>query len=54
MNGNLTVVLEVLSEVDGGHAPGAEFFFDGVAVGEGGFEAVEKLWHWVWPGWRRS
>ncbi len=20
---------------------------DGVAVGEGGLEAVEKIWHWV-------
>ncbi len=42
---DLAVVFEVLSEVDGGHAPGTEFFLDGIAVGEGGFEAVEKVWH---------
>ena len=27
------------------HAARTKFFLDGVAVGEGGFEAVEKLWH---------
>ena len=39
------VVFEVVREVDSGHAAGAEFFLNGVAVGEGGFEAVEKVGH---------
>jgi hypothetical protein len=41
------VVFEVLGEVDGGHAAGTKFFLDGIAVGEGGFEAVEKVRHCV-------
>jgi hypothetical protein len=31
---NLAVVLEILGEVDGGHAAGAEFTLDLVAIGE--------------------
>jgi len=42
---DLAVVLEVLGEVDGGHAAGPELVLDGVAVGEGGFETVEELRH---------
>ncbi len=34
------IVLQVPSEVHGGHAPRADFPLDGVTVGEGGFEAV--------------
>ncbi len=33
---HLAVMFEVFGDVDGGHAAGAEFFLDGVAVGEGG------------------
>ncbi len=32
---------------DCGPAARAEFFLDGIAVGEDGFEAVEKVWHCV-------
>ncbi len=38
---HLALVLEVLGEVDGGRPAAAEFALDGVAVGEGGFEAIE-------------
>jgi hypothetical protein len=44
---HLTVVLQVFGQVDRGHAAGPEFVLDGVAVGEGGFEAVERVWHCV-------
>ncbi len=47
MNGNLTVVLQVLGEVHRGHTTSTDFPLDGVAVGEGGGETVEKLWHCV-------
>ncbi len=47
MNGNLAVVLQILGQVDGRHAPSADLFLDGIAVGEGGGETVEKLWHCV-------
>ncbi len=41
------VVLQVLGQVDRGHAAGAKFSFDGIAVRKGGFEAVEEVWHCV-------
>ena len=37
----------IAGEVDRGHPARTQFFLDGVAVGEGGFEAVEKVWHCV-------
>ncbi len=40
-----TLVLEVLCEIDRGHAASAEFPLNGVAVGEGSFEAVKGVWH---------
>ena len=40
-----TVVLQILSEVDGRHATGADLFLDGVAVGEGGREPGGELGH---------
>ena len=43
----LALVLEVLCEIDRGHAASAEFFLDGVAVGEGHFQAVAEVWHCV-------
>jgi hypothetical protein len=39
------VVFQVLGEIDRGHAARAQFFLNGVAVGEGGFEAVEGVRH---------
>jgi len=39
LDGDLAPVLEVLGEVHGGHAAGAELPLDAVAVGEGGGEA---------------
>ncbi len=44
---HLALVLQILGEVDRGHAARAEFFLDGVAVGEGGLEAVEEVRHGV-------
>ncbi len=41
------MVLKVLGQIDRGHAARAEFFLDGVAVREGGLEAVEKVRHCV-------
>ena len=41
------LVLKVLGEVDRGHAAGTDFPLDGVAVGEGVLEAVEKVRHCV-------
>ncbi len=37
--------VSAFGEVDGGHASGAEFPLDGIAVGEGGFEAGELVGH---------
>ncbi len=43
----LALVLEIVREVNGGHAASAEFFLDGVAVGAGGGETVREIWHCV-------
>ena len=43
-------MLEALSKVYRRHAARANLPLDGVAVGEGGFQAVEKLRHGTWPG----
>src|SRR5439155_11133398 len=43
LNGDLAVVLPVLSEVDGCHPTTAELALDGVAVGEGGLETSEQV-----------
>ena len=42
---DLAVVLQVLGEVDGGHAALAELALDAVAVGEGGLEAGHRVGH---------
>ncbi len=42
---HLTVVFQVLSEVDRRHAARADFLQDGVAVREGVFETVEGVGH---------
>ncbi len=44
---HLAVVFEIVGEVDRRHAASTDLFLDGVAVGEGGFETVEKLGHCV-------
>ena len=51
---DLAVVLEVLGEVDGGHAALAELALDAVAVGEGGGEAVEADRVTSAPSFRRT
>ena len=43
--GDVALVLDVVGEVDGGHATCADLTLDAVAVGEGGFEAVEDVGH---------
>ncbi len=47
LHGNPAVVLQVPCEIDGRHTPSADLPLDGVAVGEGGFESVENVWHCV-------
>ena len=41
----LAFVLEIVGEVDGGHAASTEFPLDGVTLGEGGFEALRNVCH---------
>ena len=41
LDGHAALVLQILREVDGGHAAGAEFALDAVAVSEGGGEVGE-------------
>jgi len=41
LDGNLTVVFEVLRGIDGGHATHAKLTLEGVSVGKGGCETVE-------------
>ena len=42
---DISIVLEVVREVHGGHTAGAEFSLDGVAIRESGCEAVGLLGH---------
>ena len=44
---DLALVLEILGEVDRGHTARTDFPLDGVPVGEGGGETVEKVRHCV-------
>ena len=46
---HLAVVLEVVREIDRGHAARAELALDAVAVGEGGGEASLGVAHWCFP-----
>ena len=54
LDGHVAIVLEVVREVDRGHAAGAEFALDAVAVGEGGVQARADGVHrreatgWMW------
>jgi hypothetical protein len=45
LEGDPAVVLQVLGEVDGGHAALAELPLDAVALGEGGLEAGHRVGH---------
>ena len=50
LDGDLAVVLEVVGEVHGGHAAGAELALDPVAVGHGEGEPVDGVGHdGQWP-----
>ena len=56
---DLAVVPEVLGEIDGGHAAGADLAFDPVAVGERYLEAVLRAracgaFRWGWPKMREK
>ena len=44
LDGDLAAVLQVLGEVDGGHAALAELAVEAIAVGEGIGEAVRRRW----------
>ena len=50
LDGHLAVVLEVLGEIDGGHAALAQLALDAVAVGEGGTQGVRHA-HGAPGGW---
>ena len=39
-DGDITIVLDVVREIQGGHAAGTEFALDAIAVGQGGSEAL--------------
>ena len=41
LEGDLAIVLEVLGEIDGGHAAGTQLALDAVAIGQCSGEAVE-------------
>ena len=43
LDGDLAAVLQVVGEIDGGHAALAELALDAVAVGEGGGEAGYRV-----------
>ncbi len=44
---HLAMVFQILGEVDRGHPTSTDLPLDGIAVGEGGGEAVEKVRHCV-------
>ena len=45
LDGDLTAVLDILREVDGGHAATAELAVDAVPVGERATKTVEEVGH---------
>ena len=45
LDGDLSVVLQILGKEDGGHAAFAEFAFDAIAVGESELQAGEDTAH---------
>ena len=46
LDGDLAVVLEVVGQVDGGHAALAQLALDLVGIGQGGLQATEEIGHW--------
>ena len=49
LDGDLPLVLEVFGQVDRCHAARTEFVLDGIAVGEGAFEAIKSVRHGAAP-----
>ena len=45
LDGDITIVFEIVREVHGGHPAGAEFADHAIAVGDGGGETVERKGH---------
>ena len=45
LEGDAAVVADVLGEIDGRHAAGADLAVEAVAVREGGLETAEELGH---------
>lgn len=50
LDGDLAIVLDVVSEEHRGHAPGADLTVDPVSSGESGLRAVEGRGQGMW-GW---
>ena len=46
LDGDLAVVLEVVGEIDRGHAALAQLALDPVGIGQGGLQATEEIGHW--------
>jgi hypothetical protein len=44
---DISIMFDVVREIHGGHATGAEFALDAVAVGDGGGEACCDISHGV-------
>jgi len=45
LEGYLAVVLEIVGQIDHGHAAATDLSFDGVAVGQGGLQSVQQVGH---------
>ena len=50
---NATAVLEILGEIDGGHAPAPELMLEAVVIGQGVLETLEQV-HDLAPSGRNS
>jgi hypothetical protein len=51
LQGDPAIVAEIMCQVDGGHAAGADLALDAVAVGQRGLQTAERLGHDGAPGW---
>lgn len=47
LDGDITIVLEIVGEIHGGHPAGAELAVEAIAAAKGGVQAVG-----VWNSWR--
>ena len=52
LDGDLALMLEILREVDGGHAAGAELAFHAIPVGQSRLQSIESVAHG--SGWFRG